>query len=89
MVCFRGNYRRNELIFLLVFSVSKSIGNNIFYYQWTFDRQKITNERVTNVGDFIRNIFTNIMVVQIPTENFISKSKNCGSGLMVLVIHTL
>jgi len=29
-VCFRWNYRRNEIFFLLAFSVSKSIGNNIF-----------------------------------------------------------
>jgi hypothetical protein len=31
-VFFRGNYRRNEAgnFFLLAFSVSKSIGNNIF-----------------------------------------------------------
>jgi hypothetical protein len=82
-VCFRGNYRRNEIFFLLIFFVSRSISNNFFYYQRTYRqtkkyRQKIHRRRLS-IGDFIGNCFTNEMVVQIPTENSIGKSKDCGS----------
>jgi hypothetical protein len=32
-----------------------------------------------SVGDFVGKLITNGMIVQIPTENFIDKSKDCGS----------
>jgi len=68
---------------LLAFSVSKSIGNNIFFIiNGLTDRQKITDERFTdeNFPLVISSVilFTNGMVVQIPTENSVGKSKDCG-----------
>jgi len=32
-----------------------------------------------SVGDFVGKLIINGMIVQIPTENFIDKSKDCGS----------
>jgi len=57
-----------KVFFLLAFSISKSIGNNIFFItNGLTDGQKITDERFT-VGDFVGNCFTNGMIVEIPTE---------------------
>jgi hypothetical protein len=72
--------------FLLAFSVSKSIGNIIFfYYQRTYRRTKNywrkIHRRRLSVGDFIGNFFTNGMVVQMPMKNSIDKSKDFGSVL--------
>jgi hypothetical protein len=39
----------------------------------TIHRQSIS------IGDFVGKLITNGMVVQIPTANFIGKSKDCGS----------
>jgi hypothetical protein len=67
------------LFFLLAFSVSKSIGNNIFFIANRLtDGQKITDDRFS-VGDFVGKLITDGMIVQIPTENSVSKSKDCGS----------
>jgi hypothetical protein len=32
-----------------------------------------------SVGDFVGKLITNEMIVQIPMENSVSKSKDCGS----------
>jgi len=32
------------------------------------------------VGDFVDKLITNGMIVQIPTENSVGKSKDCGSN---------
>ena len=47
----RGKYRQNEAgnVFLLAFSISKSIGNNIYIYIYIItDRLKITNDKFTD-----------------------------------------
>jgi hypothetical protein len=32
------------------------------------------------IGDFVDKLITNGMIVQIPTENSVGKSKDCGSN---------
>ena len=83
-VCFRGNYQRNEIVFfLLAFFVSKSICNNIFLLPTDLptDKKLPTIHRWRlSVGDFVGDFFTNEMVVQILTKNFVDKSKDFGSA---------
>jgi CO dehydrogenase nickel-insertion accessory protein CooC1 len=74
---------------LLSFSVSKSIGNNIFFITNKLtDKQKSTDERLTD-GDFLSVIDYQQMTVQIPTENSIDKSKDCGSILYTAAPYSL
>ena len=69
--------------FLLAFSVSKSIGNNIFLLPTDLpsDKKLPTQDsrQSISVGDFVGKLITNRMIVQIPTENSVGKSKDCGS----------
>jgi hypothetical protein len=50
-VCFRGNYRRNEIFFLFIFSVSKSTSNNFFIINELTAKQKSIDKRFID-GDF-------------------------------------
>jgi len=85
-VFFRGNYRRNEAgnIFLLAFSVSKSIDNNIFLLPTDLPTDKKLSMKDSHTehfrGDFVDKLITNGMVAQIPMKNSVGKSKDCGSG---------
>jgi len=65
---------------LSTFSVSKSIGNNIFYYQWKKNYQRKIHRQSISVGDFVGKLITNGMIVQIPMKNSVGKSKDYGSG---------
>ena len=82
-VFFRGKYWWNEAddFFLHAFSVSTSIGNNIFfYYQRPKNYRRKIHRQSIFVGDFVGKLITNGMIVQIPMENSVGKSKDCGSG---------
>jgi len=62
------------IIFLCAFSVSKSIGNNIFfYYQRTYRRKQNHRWKIhrwsISVDDFVGKLIINRMIVQIPIEN--------------------
>jgi len=50
-VFFQGKYRRNKVgnFFLRAFSVSKSIGNNIFLLSTDLSTEKITDEAFPSV----------------------------------------
>ena len=50
-----------------------------FYYQQTKNYQRKIYRRSISVGDSVGKLITNGMVVQIPTENSVGKSKDCGS----------
>jgi hypothetical protein len=66
----------------LFLSVNPSI-TIFFYYQRTYRRTKNYRRKIhrqsISVGDFVGKLITNGMIVQILTENFISKYKNCVS----------
>jgi hypothetical protein len=84
-VCFRGNYRRNEIVFFcLLFSLVNPSVIIFFYYQRTYRRTKNYQRKIhrwrLSIGDFVSDFFTNEMVVQILTENFVGKSKDFGSA---------
>jgi small basic protein len=75
--------------FLRAFSVSKSISNNIFFttnrfIEWTKNYRWKIYRRSIFVSDFVSKLVTNIMIVQIPTENSVDKYKDCGSVFYVL-----
>jgi hypothetical protein len=82
-ICFRGNYRRNEIFFCLLFPLVNPSVIIFFYYQriyrWTKNYQRKIHRQRLFIGDFVGNFFTNGMVVQLPTENSVGKSKDCGS----------
>jgi len=81
---------KRVIFFLLAFFVSKSIGNNIFLLptdlSWTKNYRRKIHRRSIFVGDFVGKLITNGMVVQIPTENSVGKSKDCGSGSPLLLL---
>jgi len=56
-----------------------------FYYQRTYRRTKNYRRKIhrqsISVSDFVGKLITNGMIMQIPTENSIGKSKNCGSDI--------
>jgi hypothetical protein len=52
----------------------------LFYYQQTKNYQRKIHRQSISVGNFIGKLITNEMIVQIPTENSVGKSKDCGSG---------
>jgi len=64
---------------LRTFSVSKLIGKNIFLL--LTDKKLLTKDSLTEhfVGDFVGKLITNGIIVQIPTENSVGKSKDYGS----------
>jgi hypothetical protein len=72
-----------RVIFFRAFSVSKFIGNNIFYYQWTYRWTKNYRRKIYRRGISISKLITNEMIVQIPMKNFIDKYKDYDSVLKV------
>jgi amino acid transporter len=81
-VFFRGKYQRNEAdnFFFVPFSLVNSSVIILFYYQQTKNYQWKIHRQSIFVGNFIGKLITNGMVIQIPTENSVGKSKDCGSG---------
>jgi len=51
-----------------------------FYYEWSKNYRRKIHRQSIFVGDFVGKLITNEMIVQIPMENSVSKSKDCGSG---------
>ena len=84
MIFFRGKYQWNEADnFFRSFSVSKSISNNIFYYQQTYRRTKNYKQKIYRRSISVNKLITNGMIIQIPIKNFINKYKDYGSVLKV------
>jgi hypothetical protein len=81
-VFFRGKYRRNEAdnFFFVPLSLVNSSVIILFYYQQTKNYQRKIHRQSIFVGNFIGKLITNGMIIQIPTENSVGKSKDCGSG---------
>jgi len=88
IVFFRWKYRRNEAnnLFLPFLSVNPSV-IIFFYYQRIYQRTKNYRRKShrlsISVGDFVGKLITNGMIVQILTENFVDKFKDCGSVLLL------
>jgi hypothetical protein len=64
---------------LRAFSVSKSIGNNIFLLPKNKNYRRKIHRQSISVGDFVGKLITNGITVQIPMKKSVDKYKDCGS----------
>jgi hypothetical protein len=62
-----------------------------YYYQRTYRRiknyRRKIHRRSISVSDFVGKLITNGIIIQIPTENFYNKYKNCGSGERITALY--
>jgi hypothetical protein len=98
---FLNNYRRNfpseipsvnllvikKYYYRRVFSVSKSVGNNIFWlpttYRWTKNYRWKIHQRSIFVGDFIRKLITDGICVLHWWKNSVGKTIKSCSGIIM------
>jgi hypothetical protein len=74
-------YQWNEVsnFFCLIFLSVNPLVIILFFYQRTKNYRQNIYQWSVSVDDFVGKLITNGMIVQIPTENSIGKSKDCGS----------